>query len=190
MRQTDVTRTGPGALDPAEIRLVSGIAALVLDEQPGQAAAAIAALRRRAEQAGITGGALKTLFERLAAAHGAEDERAERAAQAARAARAEVLRLQTDADAAAMQTSRLAAENAALRRRLAQIERRVRAYEMIEPAPLPQPPHTALPSPRRPRPAGMLAGVVAGAMLTILVVQALHFAGLTEPPRVLAAGQP
>ncbi len=100
-------------IDAAERRLLSNIIALALDEQPGQAAAALEALRRRAAQDRITGGALKNLFERIAA-----DE----TAGGVRAARNDIHRLQQDLESVRVQASRLAAENASLHRRVAQAE--------------------------------------------------------------------
>lgn len=54
-----------------EKKLLADILGLVLEDQPGQAEAALAALRRRARAEGITGGALKNLFRRMTGA--AED---------------------------------------------------------------------------------------------------------------------
>lgn len=53
-------------IDPKELKTLSDILALVLDEQPGQAVNAIEALRVRARRNAITGGALKNLFIAIA----------------------------------------------------------------------------------------------------------------------------
>lgn len=53
-------------LDPKELKVLSDILALVLDEQPGQAAAALETVRKRAQRNAITAGALKNLFVAIA----------------------------------------------------------------------------------------------------------------------------
>ncbi len=53
-------------IDPKELKTLSDILALVLEEQPGQSASALEALRVRARRSGITGGALKNLFVSIA----------------------------------------------------------------------------------------------------------------------------
>ena len=50
------------APDPKEIKILSDILALVLDEQPGHAATALERVRQMARRDGVTGGALKNLF--------------------------------------------------------------------------------------------------------------------------------
>ncbi|MFT8807497.1 hypothetical protein [Gluconobacter sp.] len=50
------------APDPREIKILSDILALVLDEQPGHAASALERIRQMARRDNITGGALKNLF--------------------------------------------------------------------------------------------------------------------------------
>ena len=52
-------------LDPKELKTLSDILALVLEDQPGQAASALEAVRARARRNGVTGGALKNLFVAL-----------------------------------------------------------------------------------------------------------------------------
>lgn len=52
--------------DPKELKVLSDILALVLEDQPGQSAAALDALRARARRNGQTGGALKNLFVAVA----------------------------------------------------------------------------------------------------------------------------
>lgn len=144
-------------IDAAELRLLSHIIALVLDEQPGQSAAALEALRRRAAASRTTAGALKNLFERLTA----EQQPAGGQGRA-------LLRLQLDLDAAHMQMLRVAAENAELHRRAAEAERLVRQFEARELArrraggmpPLFTPP------PRSRHAAGLLAGC----LLTLLAL--------------------
>ncbi|MFT9016684.1 MAG: hypothetical protein ABF990_13235 [Acetobacter sp.] len=53
--------------DPKEVKLLSDILALVLEDQVGQSTAALETLRRRAQRNSTTGGALKNLFQTLAA---------------------------------------------------------------------------------------------------------------------------
>ena len=54
-------------MDPKEIKILSDILALVLEDHPGQSSTALETLRRRAQRNGTTGGALKNLFQVLAA---------------------------------------------------------------------------------------------------------------------------
>jgi hypothetical protein len=53
-------------IDPKELKTLSDILALVLEDQPGQAASALEAVRARARRNGVTGGALKNLFVAIA----------------------------------------------------------------------------------------------------------------------------
>ena len=53
-------------LDPKELKTLSDILALVLEDQPGGAASALEAVRARARRNNITGGALKNLFVAIA----------------------------------------------------------------------------------------------------------------------------
>jgi hypothetical protein len=55
------------SIDQREMRLLSGIIGLVLDDQPGASLAALETLRRRARDNAITGGALRAAFDRLCA---------------------------------------------------------------------------------------------------------------------------
>lgn len=55
-----------GSFDPKELKVLSDILALVLEEQEGQSVAALNALRSRARKSGTTGGALKNLFVAIA----------------------------------------------------------------------------------------------------------------------------
>ncbi|GAB6854966.1 hypothetical protein [Asaia astilbis] len=55
-----------GSFDPKELKVLSDILALVLEEQEGQAEAALNALRSRAKRNAMTGGALKNLFVAIA----------------------------------------------------------------------------------------------------------------------------
>lgn len=55
-----------GSFDPKELKVLSDILALVLEEQEGQSVAALTALRSRAKKSGMTGGALKNLFVAIA----------------------------------------------------------------------------------------------------------------------------
>ncbi|NHN83568.1 hypothetical protein GOB93_02795 [Acetobacter musti] len=52
--------------DPKELKVLSDILALVLEDQPGQSATALEAIRSRARRNNITGGALKNLFTAIA----------------------------------------------------------------------------------------------------------------------------
>jgi hypothetical protein len=154
-------------IDTAELRLLSNILALVLDEQPGQAAAALDALRRRAAHNRVTAGALKNLFERVSL------EASDSVAQHQRAARAEAQRLQQELEVVTVQASRFAAENAALHQSLAQAERRLARYdsgEMAQRRELAGMPRAAQPQPpaRRGIGAGMLGGV-AFAVIALLL---------------------
>ena len=54
------------SIDPKELKTLSDILALVLEEQAGQSQSALDALRTRAKRSGITGGALKNLFVAIA----------------------------------------------------------------------------------------------------------------------------
>ncbi|MCE0744934.1 hypothetical protein LWC05_13710 [Acetobacter sicerae] len=54
------------SFDPKELKVLSDILALVLEEQTGQSEAALSALRARAQRNKITGGALKNLFTAIA----------------------------------------------------------------------------------------------------------------------------
>ncbi len=51
-----------------EMKILTDILALVLDEQPGVSASAVAAIKQRARAEGVTGGALKEVFLRARAA--------------------------------------------------------------------------------------------------------------------------
>lgn len=53
-------------IDPKEVKILSDILALVLEENPGQSSTALETLRRRAQRNNMTGGALKNLFQTLA----------------------------------------------------------------------------------------------------------------------------
>ncbi|GBR01230.1 hypothetical protein [Acetobacter oeni] len=52
--------------DPKELKVLSDILALVLEDQPGQSATALETIRSRARRNGMTGGALKNLFIAIA----------------------------------------------------------------------------------------------------------------------------
>jgi hypothetical protein len=52
--------------DPKELKILSDILALVLEEHPGQSSNALDAIRNRARRNGMTGGALKNLFTAIA----------------------------------------------------------------------------------------------------------------------------
>lgn len=137
------------SIDATELRLLSNILALVLDEQPGASTAALETLRRRAAANRVTGGALKNLFDRIATEGGG----------AARPPREDVQRLQMDLDTVSLRASRLAAENAALHQRLAEAERNWRIEMRLRQS-------MAGPLPPKPPPRSRyLAGVLAGAVL-------------------------
>lgn len=57
--------SGP-SFDPKELKTLSDILALVLEDQAGQSVSALEALRARARRNAITGGALKNLFVAIA----------------------------------------------------------------------------------------------------------------------------
>jgi len=75
-------------LDAREVKVLGDLLALVLEDQPGSAETALAAIRRRAQQEGVSGGAIKNLFLRLA-----QQTREKEATEPARAAEAERLHL-------------------------------------------------------------------------------------------------
>lgn len=52
--------------DPKELKILSDILALVLEDQPGQSETALATIRARAQRNQVTGGALKNLFTAIA----------------------------------------------------------------------------------------------------------------------------
>lgn len=52
--------------DPKELKILSDILALVLEDQPGQSATALETIKNRARKNKITGGALKNLFQAIA----------------------------------------------------------------------------------------------------------------------------
>lgn len=52
-------------LDPKELKVLADILALVLEDQPGQSANALEAIKKRAQKNGTTGGALKNLFTNI-----------------------------------------------------------------------------------------------------------------------------
>jgi len=52
--------------DPKELKILSDILALVLEDQPGQSATALETIKNRARKNNITGGALKNLFQAIA----------------------------------------------------------------------------------------------------------------------------
>ena len=76
-----------------ETKLLADMLALALDEQPGVSAAALAAIRHRARQTGVTGGALKEAFLRLRGGTGSVGD--DGAAVAAARARARIEELQS-----------------------------------------------------------------------------------------------
>ena len=53
-------------IDPKELKILSDILALVLEEHAGQSENALAAIRARAQKNQVTGGALKNLFAAIA----------------------------------------------------------------------------------------------------------------------------
>jgi hypothetical protein len=54
------------SIDPKELKILSDILALVLEDQPGQSSNALEAIRTRARRNQTTGGALKNLFIAIA----------------------------------------------------------------------------------------------------------------------------
>ncbi|WP_308720443.1 hypothetical protein [Komagataeibacter xylinus] len=80
-------------IDPRELRILSDILALVLDENAGQSETALAAIRARAGKNQVTGGALKNLFTAIAPnppPKAAPKPRAPRATKASAAAKKEI----------------------------------------------------------------------------------------------------
>lgn len=57
----------PDELDPREVKVLADILALVLEDQPGSSAVALETIQRKARQSRVTGGALKNLFQSIAA---------------------------------------------------------------------------------------------------------------------------
>jgi hypothetical protein len=57
----------PEQPDPHEVKVLADILALVLEDQPGPSTVALEAIRRKARQNRVTGGALKNLFQAIAA---------------------------------------------------------------------------------------------------------------------------
>lgn len=53
-------------IDPKELKILSDILALVLEEETGQSTNALEAIKKRAKKNTITGGALKNLFQSIA----------------------------------------------------------------------------------------------------------------------------
>lgn len=148
-----------GSIDAAELKLLSNILALVLDEQPGASVAALETLRRRAAANRVTGGALKNLFDRLAT------ERPD-----------ETTRLRLDLDAMSVRLSRLAAENAALHQRLLEAERNWRIEMRLRRA-------MAGPLPTQPPSRGRFrAGLMAGALLAFAAPLLTHDRAGGLPP--------
>ncbi len=175
-----------GTIDTTELRLLSNILALVLDEHPGQAAAALDTLRRRAANSRVTAGALKNLFDRVSA------ELPDAAMAPPRAGRTETQRLQQALEVATVQASRFAAENAALQQSLAHAERRLALYhsgEMAQRRELAGMPRPAqkLPAEQRGLGAGMLGGAVFALMAVLLTHdQPAGFARRLHPPALPA----
>ncbi|MGD7069174.1 hypothetical protein [Acetobacter sp. AAB5] len=81
-------------IDPKELKILSDILALVLEDQPGQSATALEALRSRAKRNATTGGALKNLFQTIAA--DPEKAKPARASKTRASSRASATKAQTD----------------------------------------------------------------------------------------------
>ncbi|NVN35842.1 hypothetical protein [Komagataeibacter swingsii] len=80
-------------IDPKELKILSDILALVLEEHAGQSENALAAIRTRAKKNQVTGGALKNLFAAIAPnppPKAAPKPRAPRATKASAAAAKEI----------------------------------------------------------------------------------------------------
>jgi hypothetical protein len=150
-------------IDTAELRLLGSILALVLDEQPGQAAAALETLRRRAAQSRITAGALKNLFDRVSTEAAA--------AVGQRTARAEAQRLQQELELVTVQASRFAAENAALQQSLAHAQQRLARYDSGEMAQRRELAGMARPAqPQPPDRGGARTGMVGGVVFALMAL--------------------
>jgi hypothetical protein len=97
-----------------ELKILADILALALDDQPGVAASSLEAIKQRARQGGVTGGALKAAFQSLSAAPPAREDttlwRARIEALQSQVAAAERLKLEADhLHAAGLRRSRLTA---------------------------------------------------------------------------------
>ena len=103
------------SIDPKELKTLSDILALVLEEQAGQSQSALDALRLRARKSGITGGALKNLFVAIAndPPKGAA-RKGDVAAAAGRAPRAKAGSAAAEVQAAHVRIAQLAAETRSL----------------------------------------------------------------------------
>ena len=99
------------SIDPKELKTLSDILALVLEEQAGQSQSALDALRARAKRSGITGGALKNLFVAIAndPPKGRKTDTAA-AAAAARAPKAKAGSAAAEVQAAHVRIAQLAAD--------------------------------------------------------------------------------
>ncbi|MXV35010.1 MULTISPECIES: hypothetical protein [unclassified Saccharibacter] len=140
--------------DQKDIRLLADILALVLDEEQGQANAALETLRQRARKRKISGGTLKNLFRSLA--------EHEQSAQAVLARSTTT----TVPDSLADRHRRLQSEYALLQEENAQLSQ----YASF---------HTAQAPLRR---AAIVIALVAGLLGGIAGTQLVHT--LTAPPRI------
>jgi hypothetical protein len=99
------------SLDPKELKTLSDILALVLEDQPGQSSSALEALRARARRNAITGGALKNLFVAIANDPPAPKARAVRdGTTPARAPRGKAASAAAEVQAAHVRIAQLAAD--------------------------------------------------------------------------------
>nr|WP_321983722.1 hypothetical protein [uncultured Lichenicoccus sp.] len=124
------------AIDPKELKTLSDILALVLEDQPGQSASALEAIRSRARKNAVTGGALKNLFVAIApnppaqaAATKAPRARATKASASGtemQAARTRISQLTADLNRLDLELREAASRNESMRAEL-NLTRRARA---------------------------------------------------------------
>ncbi len=98
------------SIDPKELKTLSDILALVLEDQPGQSSSALEALRFRARRSGITGGALKNLFVAIANDPPPPKARAVKEGAPTRAPRGKAASAAAEVQAAHVRIAQLAAD--------------------------------------------------------------------------------
>ncbi len=101
-----------------EMKVLSDILALVLDEQPGVSSSAFDAVRQRARQGGVTGGALKEAFRQARSVSDGRFEAQAAATAAASRARIEALQSQVGAVEQMMRQDRMRLQGVVRRARL------------------------------------------------------------------------
>lgn len=174
------------SIDPKELKTLSDILALVLEEQAGQSQSALDALRARAKRSGITGGALKNLFVAIAndPPKGRKSDAAA-AGTAARAPRAKAGSAAAEVQAAHVRIAQLAADMRSLDLQLrtanasvAQLEaeldatRQARAHAQASLRRMETSRHDQ-------RAKAALLGGMAGGVIVLAALLVLHAAGLS-----------